>query len=152
MDFSGVGFWMWGPEETLLGKRILCCMLLRTEWNKKWKCVPWPKISIYYLKIITNIAGDCTNDMVSELLTIDGEWIPGPESPYGDYVPDEVNYRRRTAQEQIHKLDVRLLLGLNFFSKYADRTFCRWLHIMKSPEWNGNKWGRGTGWERERDR
>ena len=28
--------------------------------------------------------------MVSELLTIDGEWIPGPESPYGNYVPDEV--------------------------------------------------------------
>ena len=28
--------------------------------------------------------------MASELLTLEGEWVPGPESPYGNFVPDEV--------------------------------------------------------------
>ena len=28
--------------------------------------------------------------MVSELLTLEGDWIDGPESPYGEYIPNEV--------------------------------------------------------------
>ena len=77
-----------------LCRRIILCSLSEIFIIRKTKIIPGPKICIYHLIINTNIAGDCTNDMVSELLTIDGEWIPGPESPYGDYVPDEVNYRR----------------------------------------------------------
>jgi len=84
----GLGFWMWGPEETLLG--------------------------------------DCTNDMVSELLTIDGEWIPGPESPYGDYVPDEV------CAVQLNETHT-MLTGGWYNHQQLDST---WIYDWRTSQWS----------------
>jgi len=84
---EGLGWWMWGPEETILG--------------------------------------DCTDSMVSELLTLEGDWIDGPESPYGEYIPNEV------CAVQLNETHTMLMGGWYNYLQLGDVWFYDW----RTSEW-----------------